>query len=163
MPARSLLLAVTVLSTSVAAILPAAFAQEDTSVVVSVQGPTLAAPAAETVVEYTPHVVAAPVVPAVECCPIEVLREVATFSAKRAYRCYGAPVHTVLCVDNPADCCKKLFSVPVCVPACCLDTPVCVDSRVGLLGRGHVVYRWKCGFEAVITFRVHGGALIAYR
>lgn len=167
----------TLASLSAAAIVLAAipaslsWAQGEASVVVSVEGPELAAPAVTgeslppAPVEMHPvemHV-AAPVKPAVECCPIEVLRELALPSAKRAYRCYGAPIQTVLCVDNPADCLPCLFSVPVCVPACCLDTPVCVDSSVGLLGRGHVVYRWQCGFEAVITFRVHGGVLITYR
>ncbi|MEM6798461.1 MAG: hypothetical protein AAF589_03015 [Planctomycetota bacterium] len=152
------LTAATVVAT---AAFPGAQAQESVSVVV--EGPTLADPA---VAQPAPVVVAAPVTvaaPAVECCPIDILREVATLSAKRAYRCYGPPTSQVLCVDNPADCGKKLFSVPVCVPSCCVDTPVCVSSKVGLLGRGHVTYRWKCGFEAIITFRVHGGALITYR
>ncbi|MEM6329686.1 MAG: hypothetical protein AAF790_05495 [Planctomycetota bacterium] len=141
-----------------------AAAHEGHSVVVDVQGPVLAPAAAVMTPQHAAHhapPIAAP--QAALCHPIRVLREVATLSAKRAYRCHGAPVHQTLCVDNPADCCHKLYAVAVCVPACCVDTPVCVSSDVGLLGRGHVVYRWKCGFEAVITFRVHGGVLITYR
>jgi hypothetical protein len=120
-----------------------------------------ALPEAPSVMEsMEPAAVAAP---AVECCPIAVVGEVASFSAKRSYRCNGGPVRQVLCVDNPADCCCKLYSVPVCVPACCVGEPVCCGSHVGLLGRGYVTYRWPCGFEATIAFRVHGGVLISYR
>ncbi|MEM9185826.1 MAG: hypothetical protein AAGB00_04945 [Planctomycetota bacterium] len=157
-------LALLILSSAIA--LPVATAQPTgQSVVVEVEGPTLVAPPAPTVVPapvgvYSPAVHAAP---AVECCPIEVLREHATLSAKHAYRCYGGPMTQVLCVDNPADCCQKFFAVPVCVPKCCVDEPTCVTSTVGLLGRGIVVYKWACGFEAVVTFRVHGGVLITYR
>lgn len=119
-----------------------------------------AAPTAEapSIVEY-----AEPAEPAIECCPIGVVREVATLSAKKKYRCYGAPIKQVLCVDNPADCYCKHFAVPVCVPSCCTGEPVCCDSRSGLLGRGYVTYRWPCGFEATIAFRVHGGVIITYR
>ncbi|MEN1681054.1 MAG: hypothetical protein AAGJ46_15810 [Planctomycetota bacterium] len=142
----------------------------DVSVVVD--GPTPAAPV-EVHVEAPPvlppppvyHAHAAPVAVAkpVECCPIAVLRELALPSAKHAYRCHGGPIHQTICVDNPADGCAKLYSVSVCVPACCTGPPVCCDAKVGLLGRGYAVYQWPCGFEAVITFRVHGGVLITYR
>lgn len=145
------------------------------SVVVEVGGPQLAPPMDESAMPSLPPApvayeaapfettYAAPVAPAVECCPIAVLREVKALSARRAYRCYGAPVHQTLCVDNPADCCPKLFSVPVCVPACCVGEPVCCGKRTGLLGRGYVTYRWSCGFEATIVFRVKGGVILQYR
>lgn len=138
---------------------------EAEGVVVEVEGPEMLAPASEAPsVPPAPvevHVAHAP--PAVECCPIQVVAERSLLSAKRAYRCYGGPIHQTLCVDNPADCCHKLYAVPVCVPACCTGQPVCCGSTVGLLGRGIVTYRWPCGFEAVLTFRVHGGVLITYR
>lgn len=119
---------------------------------------------APSVTEFmTPEETAVVTAPAVECRPICVVGEVASLSAKRKYRCYGSPVKQVLCVDNPADCCCTLYSVPVCVPSCCTDAPVCCGTRVGLLGRGYVTYRWSCGFEATIAFRVHGGVLITYR
>ena len=156
--------------TAIVVALPVAVAQVDHSVVVEtpsvtveVDGPMLAPAAAEPLPHEPLPYHPAPVAQAFECCPIDVMGEIATFSAKRAYRCYGEPIQQVLCVDNPADCCKKLYSVPVCVPSCCVDTPVCVSSSVGLLGRGKVIYRWKCGFEAMLTFRVHGGVLIMYR
>lgn len=168
------------LAATTALALSAAWAQEvsvlenGASVGFEVEGPTLADPAegvptlpppsvtheAPAPLHVAPSVVHAP---AVACHPIAVLREHTALSAQRAYRCHGAPIHQTLCVDNPADGCHKLFSVPVCVPACCVDQPVCVAAHAGLLGRGHVNYRWKCGFEATITFRVHGGVLIAYR
>lgn len=125
------------------------------------QPPVEAAPVVEPpvveehVVEYA--------APAIECCPIAVVREVATLSAKKMYRCYGGPTPQTLCVDNPADCCCKYYSVKVCVPACCTGEPVCCDSHVGLLGRGYVTYKWPCGFEATIAFRVHGGVIVTYR
>ncbi len=120
--------------------------------------PTAPVMEAPSVMEYAP-----PAPLAIECCPIAVAGEVASLSAKRSYRCNGGPTKQVICVDNPADCCRKMFSVPVCVPACCVDDPVCCDTRVGMLGRGYVTYRWACGFEATIAFRVHGGVLITYR
>ena len=129
-----------------------------------VDGPTLAGPE-ESLVPPPPAEVA-PVIeatPAAVCCPIQVLRETALPSAKHAYRCYGQGAPQVLCVDNPADCTGKLYSVPVCVPACCVGEPVCCGTKVGLLGRGYVTYRWSCGFEATVVFRVHGGVLITYK
>lgn len=117
-------------------------------------GPTIVV---EPPVEILPPIEAAP------CLPIHVVRESASLSAKRTYRCYGAPVHQVLCVDNPADCTECLYAVNVCVPACCVGEPICCDQRVGLLGRGYVVYRWPCGFEVEIAFRVHGGVILRYR
>lgn len=153
-----------------------ALAQETTaSVVVEVEGPQLAPQLEVAPVDPAPmieslppapiaheHHFAAPVAAPV-CYPIHVIREVKSHSARRAYRCHGAPVHQTLCVDNPADCCRKLFSVPVCVPACCVGEPVCVNRRTGLLGRGYVTYRWSCGFEATVVFRVKGGVIIQYR
>ncbi|QDU89185.1 hypothetical protein Pla175_25720 [Pirellulimonas nuda] len=118
----------------------------------------LAPPVAPSVTEYM-----TPVAPAAVCCPIQVVSEVSAPSAKRSYRCHGGPIQQLLCVDNPADCCRKDYSVPVCVPACCVGDPVCCGSRVGLLGRGYVTYRWPCGFEATIVFRAHGGVIITYR
>ncbi len=123
--------------------------------------PQPAQPAAPSVMESMAPVAAAAAV-VVECCPIAVVGEVASFSAKRSYRCNGGPVQQVLCVDNPADCCCHLYSIPVCVPACCVGEPVCCGSRIGLLGRGYVTYRWPSGFEANIAFRVHGGVIISY-
>ncbi|TWT74634.1 hypothetical protein Pla123a_34580 [Posidoniimonas polymericola] len=132
------------------------------------QPPALPAPPTES----APVVVESPVIeqhaveyaaPGIECCPISVVREVATLSAKKMYRCYGGPTQQTLCVDNPADGCCKYYSVCVCVPACCTGEPVCCDSRVGLLGRGYVTYKWPCGFEANIAFRVHGGVIVTYR
>lgn len=144
----------------------------DVSVVVD--APTLAPPVevevqtpapAPPVVVHSPVVHAAPVMvaPAPVCCPIEVVRDRALPSATRAYRCHGGPVTQTICAENPADRCPKLYSVAVCVPACCTGPPVLCESSVGLLGRGRSVYRWPCGFEAVLTFRVHGGVLITYR
>lgn len=104
----------------------------------------------------------APATPAMECCPIRVVREHAFPSAKHAYRCHGGPIKQTLCVDNPADGCKKYYAVPVCVPACCTGEPRCCGAKVGLMGRGYVTYRWPCGFEATIAFRVHGGVIIDY-
>lgn len=111
------------------------------------------APAVQYVVEAAPTV---------ECCPIAVVNEHSALSAKRMYRCHGATSQT-LCVDNPADCCCKYYGVTVCVPCCCTGEPVCCGTRVGLLGRGYVTYRWSCGFEATIAFRVAGGVIVTYR
>ncbi len=126
----------------------------------ALEAPNLEAPSVTEFMTPTAHVVAAPMV---ECCPIAVVSEVAAPSAKRSYRCNGGPIQQVICVDNPSDGCRKNYSVNVCVPACCVDTPVCCDSRVGMLGRGYVTYRWTCGFEATIAFRVHGGVIVTYR
>lgn len=101
--------------------------------------------------------------PAVTCCPIEVVRDHASRSAKRMYRCHGPGVPQTLCVDNPADCTCTLYAVNVCVPACCVGEPVCCGTRTGLLGRGYVTYQWPCGFEVEIAFRVHGGVILKYR
>lgn len=114
-------------------------------------GPVIEPESAPVVVEHA--------APAIDCRPIRVLREHAAPSARRMYRCHGE-TQQVLCVKNPSDCCY--YSVCVCVPACCVGEPVVCDTSVGLLGRGYVRYQWPCGFEAVITFRVHGGALVKY-
>lgn len=98
-------------------------------------------------------------VPAIECCPISVLHEIYTPAAKHKLRCDGA-THQVLCVDNPADGCRKYYSVKVCVPACCVGEPVCTDTKVGLLGRGYTCFRWPCGYEVTVVFRVYGGVLL---
>lgn len=162
--AASSLVAVVALGSMTTVIPSIATAQDGHSVVVEVEGPMMAPSVPAPSLPAAPMEVAvAYPAPAIECCPIEVIREVALLSAKRAYRCHGAPVQQVLCVDNPADCCPKHYAVPVCVPACCTGEPVCCGTKVGLLGRGYVTYRWPCGFEAVVTFRVHGGVLITYR
>lgn len=108
-----------------------------------------------------PAIVAAEVQPAQECLPIHIVRDHYSLAAKRMIRCYGAPVQQTLCVENPANCC--LYAVHVCVPSCCVGTPVCCGSGVGLLGRGYVVYQWPCGYKAEVVFRVHGGAIVNYK
>ena len=142
------------------------------AVEVDVQGPVvhqpMPAPALETEVHLppAPAIVEGPAVnfqPAPACRPIAVVREISTLSAKRAYRCHGAPIHQQLCVTNPADCNRCLFGVRVCVPACCVGQPVCVSQRAGLLGRGYATYRWQCGFEVTVTFLVRGGVILTYR
>lgn len=123
-----------------------------------------APPAEATIVEQAPMIIeSAPMSVAPTCCPIEVVRDHATLSAKRMYRCYGQGTPQTLCVDNPADCKDCLYAVPVCVPACCTGAPVCCNTNVGLLGRGYVTYQWPCGFEVKIAFRVHGGVILTYR
>ncbi|MEM1304821.1 MAG: hypothetical protein AAGG46_07985 [Planctomycetota bacterium] len=169
MRSRSLLL----LAAAVAFPLPA-FTQEPTPaeaiapVEATATGPELVAPAAADPAPSLakPAGTVAPVAEAVVCCPIEVVAEKVTLAGRLAYRRFGAGTPQVLCVDNPADCpidCRgDLFSVAVCVPACCVGEPVCCGTHVGLLGRGYVKYRWPCGFEATIVFRVHGGVMIVY-
>ncbi len=124
-------------------------------------------PGEESIMERPPVIVdphveeLVPPAVATACHPIHVVRDSASRSAKRMYRCYGPPVNQTLCVENPANCC--LYAVHVCVPACCVGEPVCCGTRVGLLGRGYVVYQWPCGFEVEIAFRVHGGVILKYR
>lgn len=118
-------------------------------------GTTLVAPSAP--VEVTAPMVATP---GVVCCPIEIVDTRTKLSARHAYRCYGPPVETVVCVENPADC--KLYSVPFCVPGCCLGEPQVCNSHVGLLGRGYADVVWPNGFTATVVFRVHGGAILIY-
>jgi len=142
-------------------------------VAVEVQGPAvhqpMPAPALEAEVQLPPAPVivheheAVAVQAAPACVPIAVVREISTISAKRAYRCHGAPIHQQLCVTNPADCNRCLYGVSVCVPACCVGQPVCVSNRAGLLGRGYATYRWQCGFEVTVTFLVRGGVILTYR
>lgn len=140
------------------------------------EAPVVEAPAAEVTsveveVEVAPPavVVESPVVavpcptcaPAPVCCPIAILDTRTTLAAKRAYRCGGPAIETVVCVENPADC--KLYSVPFCVPGCCLGEPTVCRAHVGLLGRGYADVVWPSGFTATVVFRVHGGAIIIYK
>lgn len=138
---------------------------------VPAQSPTLAVPADAPTIELTPTespIVATPAphyaaAPAIECCPIEVVDVRTKLSARRFLRCAGAPIDLTACVDNPADCCPKLYAVPLCVPCCCVGTPTPCNARTGLLGRGSVDLVWDCGLVAKVTFLKHGGVIITYR
>lgn len=77
---------------------------------------------------------------------------------KGAYAC-APPVQTVLVVPS-GSCCQCAVEVPVCIPACCTDTPQ-VDAKRGLFGRTRVLYRWCCGFEVEVVF-CHNGDLIVH-
>ncbi|MDX1947998.1 MAG: hypothetical protein SFU86_21545 [Pirellulaceae bacterium] len=55
----------------------------------------------------------------------------------------------VLSVCDPCTGC--VVAVPVCVPACCTDSPT-VCSHRGIFGRHVVEYRWCCGYEVKVVF-----------
>lgn len=135
------------------------------------QTPTLAEPARDAtplVVEAAPGPMAVEPTPAYAapaaavCCPIEVIKERTTLHAKRFLRCSGPQTETVACVTNPAECCGKLYAVPLCVPCCCVGEPRQCNARAGLLGRGYVDLVWDCGYVAKVTFLKHGGVMITY-
>lgn len=100
--------------------------------------------------------------PAVACVPTTVVREMVSLPVRRMLRRQGPPTRQLLCVDNPADCENCLYSVPVCLPGCCLGSPTVCNQRTGLLGRGYVDYVWPCGVRVTIVFRVHGGVILHY-
>lgn len=97
------------------------------------------------------------------CHPIAVADVRTKLSARRLMRRGGPPIHLSVCVDNPVDCCETLYSVPLCVPACCVGPPTVCNPRPGVLpGRGKVDVVWRCGFVATVTFLKHGGVIITY-
>jgi hypothetical protein len=67
------------------------------------------------------------------------------------------PVSVVLQVVDP---CRSCYvEVPVCLPACCGDTPT-VCSRRGLFGRRIVDYSWCCGYHIKVVFRRCGDLIV---
>lgn len=71
----------------------------------------------------------------------------------------GPEIQMILKVQDPKSCCT--VDVPVCVPACCKDTP-CVSSRSALFCRGVVWYDWNCGFSVKIVFKHCGDLVVTY-
>jgi len=71
------------------------------------------------------------------------------------------PVQMVLVVTDPCCPCKCAIEVPVCVPGCCLGSPV-IAARHDLLGRGLVTCTWPSGFKVRIVFRHTGDLLVHY-
>lgn len=129
--------------------------------------PTAVEPA---VVQPAPSVGAPPVemvdpapapMSAAVCCPIEVKDVRTKLSARRLYRCHGPGTELTMCLNNPVDCCD--YSVPFCVPCCCVgEARVCPPYAGILPGRCKVDVVWDCGFVATVTFLKHGGAIITY-
>ncbi|TWT88306.1 hypothetical protein Mal64_17850 [Pseudobythopirellula maris] len=143
---------------------PAVLAQTPTLAPQSADAPPAAVETMPPPVPTPAYAAGAPMAaPAIECCPIRVADYRTHRSAKRLYRCQES-VDLTLCVDNPADCCRQYFAVPVCVPCCCVGEPRVCDTRVGLLGRGYVTYAWDCGFTATVAFRpLHQDVIVSYR
>lgn len=131
------------------------------------QTPTLADPEAQpAVIEPAPAVLEAPaaayhVAPAPVCCPAEVVDVRTKLSARKLYRCHGPGTDVSICIDNPVDCCQ--YSVPMCVPCCCVGEARVCPPRPGILpGRCKVDVVWDCGFTATVTFLKRGGVIITY-
>lgn len=162
---RSIVAAATLLGFALAS--PAASGQTPTLAEPADAGPVVIEPAVE--VDLAPPV-AAPApspaavysAPAVACCPISVVKERTTLSAKRLIRCSGPLTNRTVCVANPAGCCGKQYAVPLCVPGCCVGEPRACHARAGLLGRGYVELAWDCGYVARLTFLKRGGVIISY-
>jgi hypothetical protein len=70
------------------------------------------------------------------------------------------PIPVVLEVCHPCTGCK--YEVPVCVPACCTDTP-CVKFEKTLVGYGKTVFTWKSGHTVVVRYPHTGGYRVIER
>jgi hypothetical protein len=77
-------------------------------------------------------------------------------------RSSGKPtLHMVLLAKDPTKCCDCVIQIPVCISGCCTDTPKVSGGR-GLLGRGFVDYRWRCGAMVRVVFRKCGDIIVHY-
>jgi hypothetical protein len=75
--------------------------------------------------------------------------------------CCQPSVETVLSVKNPCTCCD--VSIPVCLPACCLECAPDVSCRHGLFAQGIVSYDYACGVSVTVRFKHTGEILVTYR
>lgn len=92
------------------------------------------------------------------CKPCILYRHVNTF---RRICCDGGcnpPMRTKMLVQDPCNC-NCVFEIDVCLPGCCTDAPSISNCR-DLLGRTTVVYRWCCGYEVHVCFRVRGDVVV---
>ncbi|MBC8351036.1 MAG: hypothetical protein H8E66_03565 [Planctomycetes bacterium] len=71
----------------------------------------------------------------------------------------GSSYRTVLTVIDPVTCCA--VDVPVCVPTCCVESPLC-RGRNGLLGRGITKFSWCCGYSVRVVIGHHGDVTVHY-
>ncbi|MFV1963797.1 MAG: hypothetical protein ACC628_00105 [Pirellulaceae bacterium] len=97
--------------------------------------------------------------PQVACAPS--IRYVQRRPHKRIC-CDGTPsIQTVLQVQDPRACAPCPVMVPVCLPGCIVGVPQ-VSSMIGLLGRGNVCFRWRCGYRVKVVFDNHGDIIVNY-
>jgi hypothetical protein len=70
------------------------------------------------------------------------------------------PIQVILEVCHPCTGCK--YEVPVCVPACCTDTP-CVHFERTLIGYGKTVFEWQSGHRVIVRYPPGGGYRVIER
>lgn len=70
-------------------------------------------------------------------------------------RCCGycTPIKTIVAVPDPSRC-GCAAEVCITIPSCCTGAP-CVTSKVGLFGRGIVIYKWPTGQMVQVIFKKH--------
>lgn len=64
---------------------------------------------------------------------------------------YCVPTKLVLAVQDPIRC-GCVAEVCVSVPSCCQGVPY-AHSKIGLLGRGIVIYKWPSGYMVEVIFK----------
>jgi hypothetical protein len=71
--------------------------------------------------------------------------------------CTCETIKVVLQVYDPCCCC--CVDVPVCIPACCCDTP-CKSSRGGLIARSVTHFNWCCGYRVKVVMGPKGNLVV---
>ncbi|MEQ8786467.1 MAG: hypothetical protein RIC55_09215 [Pirellulaceae bacterium] len=71
--------------------------------------------------------------------------------------CTCKTIKVVLQVYDPCCCC--CVDVPVCLPACCCDTP-CKSARGGLIARGVTTFTWNCGYKVRVVMGPQGNLVV---